>query len=174
MDEGQPALGSTRSALRLGAYLFGAVCAERGIGAGLVLPFVNTEAMNPHLAGIGRTITPGAHCLLPLPAYSPELNPVENIWQFLRRNHFPNHVLDTYDAIVTACCDARNALIAAPETIRSIATREWARAVKAQVVWYEDPTTGSGVARISRAGWGGHPQEVVVFAIQMAPVCRLG
>ncbi len=82
------------------AYLFGAVCPERGIGAGLVLPFVNTEAMNLHLTEISRTITPGAHCLLTLdgagwhqtggglvlpdnisllllPPYSPELNPVE-------------------------------------------------------------------------------------------------
>ena len=119
-----------------------------------MLPFVNTEAMNLHLAEISRMITPGAHCLLTLdgagwhqtggdlvlpdnisllslPPYSPELNPVENIWQFLRQNYLANRVFDTYDAIVNACCDAWNALTAAPDTIRSIATREWATAVKA-------------------------------------------
>lgn len=136
------------------AYLFGAVCPERGIGAGLVLPFVNTEAMNLHLAEISRTITPGAHrvlmldgagwhqtgsdlvlpdniSLLSLPPYSPELNPVENIWQFLCQSYLANRAVDTYDAIVTACCDAWNALTTAPEIIHSIATLEWAMAVKA-------------------------------------------
>ena len=67
--------------------------------------------------------------LLPLPRYSPELNPVENIWQFLRQNYLANSVYQTYEAIVDACCDAWNALVAAPETIRSIASRAWAEAV---------------------------------------------
>ena len=134
------------------AYLFGAICPARGVGAALVLPFVNTEAMNLHLVEISTQVTPGAHAvltldgagwhqsggrlklpdnisLLPLPPYSPELNPVENIWQFLRQNYLANRVFDTYTAIVDACCDAWNALIAAPDTIRSIATREWATAV---------------------------------------------
>ena len=52
--------------------------------------------------------------LLPLPPYSPELNPVENIGQFLRQNHLANRVYDDYTAIVDACCDAWNALTAAP------------------------------------------------------------
>jgi transposase len=134
------------------AYLFGAVCPERGIGAALVLPSVNTEAMNRHLAEISTQVAPGAHAvvvcdgagwhqqggklklpanisLLPLPPYSPELNPVENIWQFLRQNYLANRVYENYTAIVDACCDAWNALIAAPDTIRSIASREWAQAV---------------------------------------------
>ena len=136
------------------AYLFGAVCPARGVGAGLVLPFVNTEAMNLHLAEISAKVMPGAHAvitldgagwhqtggklnlpdnisLLPLPPYSPELNPVENIWQFLRQNHLANRVFDTYTGIVDACCEAWNALIAAPDKIRSIATRSWADAVNA-------------------------------------------
>jgi len=108
--------------------------------------------MNLHLAEISRCVAPGAHAvltldgagwhqtgatlqvpdnisLLPLPRYSPELNPVENIWQFLRQNHLANRVYETYEAIVDACCDAWNALVAAPETIRSIASRAWAEAV---------------------------------------------
>jgi putative transposase len=117
-----------------------------------VLPFVNTEAMNLHLAEISTQVTPGAHAvltldgagwhqlggklklpdnisLLPLPSYSPELNPVENIWQFLKQNHLANRVFDTYADIVDACCDAWNALIEQPERIRSIASRSWAKQV---------------------------------------------
>ena len=134
------------------AYLFGAVCPARGIGAALVLPEINTEAMNLHLAEISRWVAPGAHAvvnldgagwhqvggrlqipdnisLLPLPRYSPELNPVENIWQFLRQNYLANSVYETYEAIVNACCQAWNALAAAPDTIRSIASRAWAETV---------------------------------------------
>ena len=77
------------------AYLFGAVCPERAIGAGLVLPHANAEAMSLHLAEISRHVAQGAHAvlvldgagwhgaanlaipdnltLLPLPPYSPEL-----------------------------------------------------------------------------------------------------
>ena len=44
--------------------LIGAVCPARGTAAGLVLPFVNTAAMNAHLAEIARTVAPGAHALL--------------------------------------------------------------------------------------------------------------
>jgi hypothetical protein len=61
--------------------------------------------------------------LLKLPPYSPELNPVENIWQFLRQNKLSNRVFDNF---VDACCDAWNALIAEAGRIRSIATRPWA------------------------------------------------
>jgi transposase len=47
-------------------------------------------------------------------AYRPDLNPVENIWEFLRQNDLSNRVFATYEAIVDACCDARNKLIADP------------------------------------------------------------
>ncbi len=58
-------------------------------------------------------------------AYSPELNPVENIWQLLRQNHGGNRAFATCDAIVDACCDAWNARVAQPERIRSITTQNW-------------------------------------------------
>jgi len=135
------------------AYLFGAVCPARGTGAGLVLPDANTEAMNLHLGELGRHVTPGRHAvvvldragwhqvggrlrvpdnisLLPLPSYSPELNPQENVWEFLRQNKLSIRVFDNYDAIVDACCDAWNDLIAKPERIASIATRPWASVIQ--------------------------------------------
>ena len=65
--------------------------------------------------------------LLHLPPYSPELNPVENVWQFLRQNHLSNRVFDGYVAIVDACCDACNALATEQGRIQSIATRPWAK-----------------------------------------------
>ena len=46
------------------AYIFGAVCPQRGVAAGLVMPFADTGAMNDHLAEISRTVAPGAHAVL--------------------------------------------------------------------------------------------------------------
>jgi hypothetical protein len=58
-----------------------------------------------------------------LPAYAPELNPAENIWQYLRDNALSHQVWDTHEAIVDACCNAWNALIATPNVITSILLR---------------------------------------------------
>jgi transposase len=129
------------------AYIFGAVCPARDTGVALVLPNVDTGAMNRHLAEISRNVQPGAHAviiidgagwhraddlkvpanisLLRLPPYSPELNAQENIWQFLRQNFLAGRIFETYDDIVDACCNAWNALTAEPGRIRSIATRDW-------------------------------------------------
>ena len=62
--------------------------------------------------------------------YSPELDPQENIWQFMRQNKLANRCCDTCDAIVDACCDAWNDLIAMPKAIKSIASRHWMQCVK--------------------------------------------
>ena len=78
----------------------------------------------------GRLQIPNNISLLHLPPYSPELNPVENIWQFLRQNHLSNRIYESYADIVQACCDAWNALIAKPNQISSIASRPWAKAVR--------------------------------------------
>jgi transposase len=121
---------------------------------GLVLPFVSTEAMNAHLAEISRNVAVGAHAvlildgagwhgagwhganalvipdnlsLLTLPPYSPELNPVENIWQYLRANWLAISVFDSYDAIVDACCAAWNRFANDPNTVTSITSRAWAQ-----------------------------------------------
>ena len=130
-------------------YLFGAVCPERGAGASLVLPACNTEAMQLHLNEIATKVTAGAHAilildqagwhgakdlkipsnlsLLPLPPRAPELNPQENIWQFMRQNWLSNRVFKSFDDIVDHCCYAWNTLIDQPWKIMSIAHRDWAR-----------------------------------------------
>ena len=133
------------------AYLFGAVCPERSTGAAIVMPEVNVEAMNEHLAEISRRVSVGAVALLvldgagwhssprlnvpenimllPLPPYSPELNPVENIWEFLRANLLSHRVWDSYEAIIEACCEAWNRLMQMPERIASLTRRAWAKPV---------------------------------------------
>jgi transposase len=63
-----------------------------------------------------------------LPSRSPELNPVENVWQYLRQNWLSNLVFEDYQTILDAGCDAWNRLVANPETIVSIGLRKWAHA----------------------------------------------
>jgi len=79
-----------------------------------------------HQSG-GRLRLPNNISLLSLPPYCPELNPVENIWAFLRANQLSNRVYDTYEAILDACCDAWNAFLADPQRLRSVTERQWAQ-----------------------------------------------
>jgi transposase len=112
------------------------------------LPRCDIAAMNRHLAEIATMVAPGAHAvllcdqagwhvservvvpanvtLLPLPPKCPELNPVENLWQYMRDNWLSNRVFASYKNIVDHCCYAWNKLIAQPWTIMSIGFREWA------------------------------------------------
>jgi len=64
--------------------------------------------------------------LLPLPPKSPELNPTENVWQYLRDNWLSNRVFASARHIVDHCCDAWNKLVDQPWTIMSIGLRDWA------------------------------------------------
>jgi hypothetical protein len=131
------------------AYIFGAICPARGVGAAIIMPTVNTECMNLHLAEISTQIAPGAVAaiicdgagwhqiggrlilpnnivLVPLPPYAPELNPMENVWDYLRANRLSACVWDTYDDILDACSAAWNWFVNDPKRINSIGAREWA------------------------------------------------
>ena len=66
------------------------------------------------------------HHLLPLPPKCPELNPVENVWQFIRDNWLSNRVFRSYGDILEHCCFAWNKLVDQPWTIMSIGLRDWA------------------------------------------------
>ena len=72
-------------------------------------------------------VTPGNITIVALPAKCPELNPQENVWQFMRDNWLSNRVFRSYDAIVDHCCDAWNRLIDQPWLVMSIGLRSWAR-----------------------------------------------
>jgi hypothetical protein len=130
------------------AYLFGAICPARGVGAALAMPFADTRAMQEHLDEIARTVAKGAHAvllldragwhttnslvvpknitLILLPSRAPELNPVENVWQYIRANWLSNRVFETYENIIDAACEAWRNLIEMPEIITSIGMCEWA------------------------------------------------
>ncbi len=106
--------------------------------------------MNEHLNEIAQAVTPGAHAVLlldqagwhvsrklkvpanitlvPLPAKAPELNPVENIWQYMRENWISNRIFTSYTDILDHCCGAWNKLVDQPWTIMSIGLRDWANA----------------------------------------------
>ncbi len=125
------------------AYIFAAVEPETGSAFGLVLPHVSTDAMSLFLAQFAATLEPDTHAvvvldgagwhiakdlrvpdtvtLVRLPAYSPDLNPVERIWLYLRERFLSARVFPDYEAILNACCTAWNALTAEPERVRSIA-----------------------------------------------------
>ena len=129
-------------------YIFGAVCPKRGKGAALILPACNTEAMNLHLAEIAAAVEPAAHAVLlvdqagwhmstrlvvpanvtiiTLPPKCPELNPVENVWQFMRDNWLSNRIFKSYDDLVDHCCEAWNKLVDQPWRIMSLGLRQWA------------------------------------------------
>ena len=72
-------------------------------------------------------VVPENISLLTLPPYAPELNPVENVWQYLRSNKLAITVFDGYDAIVDACCAAWNFFENDPAAVTSITTRSWAQ-----------------------------------------------
>ena len=61
-----------------------------------------------------------------LPAKAPELNPVENIWQFMRENWLSNRIFTSYSDILDHCCAAWNKLTDQPSRIMSIGLRDWA------------------------------------------------
>ena len=107
------------------------------------------DEMNEHLKEISVEVAPGAHAvlvcdgagwhqrggklrvpdnitLLSLPPYSPELNPMENVWDYLRQNKLCALVWDKYEDILDACQRAWRFLIDDPDRIRSIGARKWA------------------------------------------------
>jgi transposase len=61
--------------------------------------------------------------IVPLPPKCPEINPVENIWQFMRANWLSNRVFWSYENILDHWCDVWNRLADQPWTIMSIGLR---------------------------------------------------
>jgi transposase len=71
-------------------------------------------------------VVPPNITLVPLPPRCPVLNPVENVWQFMRDKWLSNRIFKSYDNIVDHCCFAWNKLVDQPWRIMSIGLREWA------------------------------------------------
>jgi len=135
------------------AYVFGAVCPSQGKAAALIMPICNTAAMNHHLCEISSQVAADAHAvvildgaswhnshglvvpnnitLLALPPYSPELNPVERVWHYLRSHWLANSVFPSLADIMDACETAWNRFAADHALIRSLCAVGWAPASSA-------------------------------------------
>lgn len=114
------------------------------------LPLCNTQTMSLHLEAISRVVASGSHAvvlmdqagwhmtgkldissnitIIALPAKCPELNPVENVWQFMRDNWLSNRIFTSYDNIIDHCCEAWNKRIDQPNRIMTIDRRSRAHA----------------------------------------------
>ena len=129
------------------AYLYGAICPELGKGIGLISPVTNTYATQLHLELVSEEITDQAHGILVmdratwhttkqlkipknitiifLPPYCPELNPIEQVWDYLRENYLANRYFNSHDALLDGISDAWNQFRHLPNKITEIGTRKW-------------------------------------------------
>ena len=101
--------------------------------------FSNTIADDEHAVmvldqagwhGSKQLEVPANVTLVPLPPRSPELNPVERIWLYLKQRFLSHRVLENYDAILDAACAAWTRMSADPGRIASLATYPWIETVK--------------------------------------------
>jgi transposase len=127
-------------------YAYGAVDVCSGQLDSLILPYVNTDCMQLFLnevsarhrherivmvvdgAGWHRSNglkAPANMCLLQLPPYAPELNPVEHVWDELREKFFHNRVFNSLDALEDHLALALNTLQDKPDTLASIVSWPW-------------------------------------------------
>lgn len=129
------------------AYIFGAVEPGTDTAFALVMPEVSTAAMQIYLDKFAETVKPDEHAvmvldqagwhganalqipacmtLIPLPPRSPELNPVERLWLYLKQKYLSFRVLDDYDAIEDAICKAWQKLIAETGRLKSLSSYPW-------------------------------------------------
>ena len=108
-----------RDQRRVWAYSLGAVCPQRGTTLALVL-----DGAGLHIAN--DLEIPGNISVLRLPPYAAEINPIENVRDYLRGNKRANKVFETCDDNVSACCDAWNFFANDIDRVDSITTRAWA------------------------------------------------
>ncbi|NVP02634.1 IS630 family transposase [Photobacterium damselae subsp. damselae] len=115
------------------AYLFGSICPQKGIGEAIVVPWVNKDIMIEHLKQISSVTEKGRHAIvimdgagwhtediaddfqnisiIKLPPYSPELNPIEQVWSWLRQHYLANQSFSDYEDIVSKVCSAWNSFL---------------------------------------------------------------
>lgn len=138
--------GSRPTAVRQTQYdylwVMGAVCPATGQSEGLLVPHLDAQVVTFFLEQLSARLEPevvavllwdqaGFHTsdkvvvpanirLLPLPPYSPELNPVENLWHYLKSHYWSNrHYLD-YEALLDAAQDAWQRVCMVPERLKTI------------------------------------------------------
>jgi len=122
--------------------VIGAVCPETGQAEGLLSPRLNTDVINIFLEQFSRTLTADEHAvmvwdgagfhrakhlkvpenvtLVELPPYSPELNPIENLWHFLKSHHWSNRTYDDFEHLTEAADQAWKKVCLNKETIKTV------------------------------------------------------
>jgi transposase len=127
-------------------YVFAAVCPIDGAMDSLILPEVNTTSMSLFLEELSQRHThefillfldgagwhksnnlqiPTNIRLVPLPPYSPQLNPVEHIWEEIREKWFPNLVFDSLDAVESVLLEALITLENDKSRVQSLTSFDW-------------------------------------------------
>jgi len=123
-------------------YVIGAVCPETGQAEAIMASHVNTDVMNAFFREFSQTIADDVHVVMiwdgagfhrsrrlqipsnitviPLPAYSPELNPIENLWHYLRSHHWSNRVYEDYNDLMRSAIDAWRASALEPSIIKTV------------------------------------------------------
>ena len=131
----------------LSTYLYGAACIETGKSFGLILPYTNTGAMQIFLNEFSKFIDKGKHAaliidnagwhttnnldvpanitLVPLPPYSPELNPMEGVWRWIKARYLSNRCYKNYEDIVKHVAIGWNEFSCRSEVVKSLCFRSW-------------------------------------------------
>lgn len=125
-------------------YAYGAVEPITGESFFLVLPYCNTDCMSVFLNELSKTYkddyiiivcdgaiwhkakklkTPKNIKIMHIPPYTPEMNPIEQIWKEIRTLGFKNEIFNTLDKVIDRLCETINKLT--KETIMSITKRDW-------------------------------------------------
>ena len=113
----------------------------------MILPYANTDAMNIFLSGLSKDILPNRHAalivdnagwhnskdlkvpknitLIPLPSYSPELNAMEQVWEWMKNHFLYNQCFCDYKDIVEKASHAWNTISKNHDLIKSIIHRNW-------------------------------------------------
>ena len=134
------------------AWLYGAVRPGTDDAFALVLPDTDAGSMQVFLNRFAQSLAPGVHAallmdqagwhtahtltvpanvsLIHLPPYSPELNPVERVWLYLRERFLSHRLFADFDAIVDSCCDAWNRLLAEPGRLASLTNYPYPQKVR--------------------------------------------
>ncbi|TMX45428.1 IS630 family transposase [Photobacterium damselae] len=129
------------------AYLFGSICPQKGIGEAIVVPWVNKDIMIEHLKQISSVTEKGRHAIvimdgagwhtediaddfqnisiIKLPPYSPELNPIEQVWSWLRQHYLANQSFSDYEDIVSKVCSAWNSFLECSTRVTKMCSRRW-------------------------------------------------
>ena len=135
-----------RRIVREYSYAFAAVSPHDGVMDSLVLPTVNANTMSIFLAEVARRhpeelilmvldgagwhrandlLVPNNMRLIPLPPYSPELNPVEHIWDEIREKWFANLVFDSLDAVEDILVEALASLEKDYQKVQRMVGFQW-------------------------------------------------